>query len=272
MKKVFLAGAMLALMAIAAEAQVTFEYQRRTRNSSLSVTFSGGYYSAYGYGGYGGYGFGYTGGAFSYYAAGSGVPVNGMPMNAPYPLYPPEGTFYSGYGLYSYGNPTGLYGGAAYRSPYGRPPVGDYWPGPARSGGVADRMHELASSKEIEVGRLRFKAGDYKGAVDEFRSAVVADTASAAAQAHFAVALIVTGDGKNADKALRAAADRAPFGKVDFSDLFAGEKERTRVMAALGKVSGDGAFAAAYALSVMGDGERLKKLAEKDPAAKKLLP
>jgi tetratricopeptide (TPR) repeat protein len=273
MKKAFLAGAFLGLMAIAAEAQVIIDYTRTTRKSSLHVTYSAGSYSGFGYGGYYGglYGGGYPG-AFTYYAAGSGIPVNGMPMTAPYPLYPPPGAFYSGYGLYSYGTPGGLYGGGAYRSPYGMPPVTESLPMPPRPGGVADRLHELASAKQIEIGRARFRAGDYKGALDDFRAAVVADTSSGRAQAHFAIALVVTGDLRNADKALRAAAEHAPFGKVEFADLFAGEKERARVTAALGKVSGDGALAAAYALLAMGDAERLKKLSEKDPAAKKLLP
>lgn len=280
MKKIVLAGAMLALMAVAAEAQVTLEYQRKTRNSTLTLTYSSGYYGTYGYGGFGGYGFGYggfyggyPGGAFTYYAAGLGVPLNGMPMSAPYPLYPPAGSFYSGYGLYSYGTPAGLYGGRAYRSPYRISPVGDYTPRPGPAPLAAGRMDELASAKEIEVGRLRFKGGDYKGALNEFRSAVVADTTSGVAQAYFAVGLVVTGDHKNADKALRAAADRAPLGrKVDLTAHLASEKERARLMTMLGKVAGDGALAAAYALSVMGDAEPLKKLSEKDPAAKKLLP
>lgn len=273
MKKLLLAGAMLAFMALAVEAQVTVEYPRKSRHSSLHVSFSSGY-AYYGYGGFGyGYGFGgYPGGAFAYYSAGSGVPLNGMPMTAPYPLYPPPGTFYSGYGLYSYGTPAGLYGGRAYRSPYGMTPVGDYTPGPIRTPVAAERMDELASAKAIEVGRARFRMGDYKGALDDFRSAVVADTSSGLAQAWFAVALVVGGDSKNADKALRAAADRAPFGKVELSDLFASEKERGRIQAMLGKVGGDGALAAAFALAGMGDVDRLKKLAGSDPTARKLLP
>ena len=302
MKKAMLAGAMLALMAVAAQAQVTIDYTRRTRNSSLSITFSTGYYSYYGYGGFGGFGgpggcggfggfgggggwagrsgwsgyglgggFGYPG-YVSYYPVGFGYNGGGSPLAGSFAGTPTDGAFYSGFGMYSYGTMPGLYGGAPYRSPYYRPPNSDYYPGPMPSGGAADRMPELASSKEIEVGRLRFKAGDYKGALDEFRSAVVSDTSSGGAQAHFAIALVVTGDGRNADKALRAAVDRGALGKIDFTGLFAGEKERLRVMTSLSKVSGDGALSAAYALSVMGDAGPLKKLAEKDAVAKKLAP
>ena len=211
MKKVLLAGTFLAFMAVAAEAQIIIDYQRRTRNSTLTITYNSGFYGYFGYyGAYGGYG-GF-GDSFAYSSAGFGD------------------SFYSGYGLYSYGTPPGLYGGRPYRSPYSMPPVADYTPMAPRGPGVSDRMNEYASSKEIEVGRIRFKMGDYKGAVDDFRSAVVADTSSAAAQAYFAVALAVMGDYKNADKALRAAADRAPFGKVDFSNLFVNEKELASVV------------------------------------------
>jgi tetratricopeptide (TPR) repeat protein len=261
MKKFLLAGTMLAFMAVAAEAQIIIDYTRRTRNSTLTVSYNSGYYGYYGYyGGFGGFGYG------DYYGYG-GYPAGGFYSGGA------GGAFYSGYGMYSYGTMPGLYGGRPYRSPYSTPPVTDYAPMPGRgSPGVADRMNEFASAKEIEVGRARFKSGDYTGALDDFRSAVVADTSNPAAQAHFAVALAVAGDFKNADKALRSAADRAPFGKVDFSGLFANEKERAKVTAMLGKVSGDGALSAAYALAVMGDPAALKKLAEKDPAAKKLLP
>jgi hypothetical protein len=266
MKKILLSGALVTLMAVAAQAQVVLTYSRQTRESTLNITFSGGSYYGYGFGG----SFGYPGGAFTYYSAGLGVPANGMPMTSPYPLYGPPGSFYSGYGLYSYGTPYGLYGGG-YRSPYGRPPIEESLPLPVQPTGAAERMEKMASAKEIEVGRLRFRAGDYKGAVDQFRLAVLADP-SGSAQAHFAVALVVTGDFKNADKALRAAAERAPFGKIDFSDLFPSEKEKSRVTAALAKVSGDGTLAAAFALAAIGSPEPLKKAAEKEPLAKKLLP
>jgi len=274
-KRILLAGAMVALMAVAAQAQGVVDSRRQqTRYTSLNVGFSGYGYSAsyYGYGlsyGYGGF---YGGGYYNYYHAGCGVPVNGMPMTAPCPLYGPPGSYYSGYGLYSYGTPPGLYGGGGggFQSPYGMQIEGSLAP-PVQKSDDAEKMEKLSSSKQIDLGRFRFRSGDYKGALDEFRQAVVADP-SAAAQAHFAVALAVTGDLKNADKALRGAVDKAPLGKIDFAGLFSSEKEKARVLAALQKVSGDGSLAAAFALQSMGVPEPLKKQAEKDPIAKRFLP
>jgi hypothetical protein len=282
MKKALLTGALLALMAVAAQAQATFEYNRRDHNSSLRITFSGYSYSGYGYGGYGyggyGTGYGYSGfgpGLVGTYRGGTysfGVQhvwPDAFGYGYGYPVYSGPG-YYSGYGLYSYGTPPGLYGGYP-RGPYRRAPAGDYYPGPLRPAGVADRAHEYASAKEIEEGRRRFKLGDYRGAVEEFRSAVIAHTDNPVAQAWFAIALALTGDGRNADKALRAAAGRAPFAAPDLKGLFRDERERSRAMALLGKLSGEGALTAAYVESLAGNPDRLKQMAEKDASAKKLL-
>lgn len=274
MKNILLAAMLLAVMAAAVQAQVVVvDSNRQTRYGSLNVRSASYSYSAsyYGFGlsyGYGGYGYP---GCFSYYHGGCGVPVNGMPMTAPCPLYGPPGTFYSGYGLYSYGTPYGLYGGGGGAYYGGMPGIESELPPPPRKTDDAEKLEKLSSSKQIDLGRFRFRAGDYRGALDEFRQAVVADP-SAAAQAHFAIALVVAGDLKNADKALRGAVDKAPFGKIDFTGLFPNEKEKARVLAALQKVSGDGSLAAAFALQSMGVPEPLQKQAEKDPLAKKFLP
>ncbi len=274
MKKCVLAGAFVALMAVAAQAQVTFQYTRRTSNSSLTITASSGYY--YGYGGSSTFGpglvgsagggtyafgvrhvfpsdFGYTGGYGGY---GYGFPDTYVP-----------GSYYTGGGLYSYGTPPGLYGGRAFVR---RTPVNDFYPGPLRAGPAPEKGAEYASAREIEEGRRRFRAGDYRGALDEFRAAVAAHTESPLAQAHFALALAVTGDHKNADKSLRGAADHVLGGKVDLKAMFRDDKERARVQGLLAKAP-DGSLTAAWALSLLGDADRLKKLAEKDVAAKNLL-
>ena len=121
--------------------------------------------------------------------------------------------------------------------------------------------------------RRRLKAGDYRGAVDDFRSAVAAHTDSPLAQAWFAVALSIAGDGKNADKALRAAAaSDVPSERISLADGFRDERERVRVIVALARVTGEGSLAAAFALDRIGEPARLKQLADKDPAARQLLP
>jgi hypothetical protein len=255
MKTFALSIALLAGMAAAAQAQVTFDYSRTTRNSSLTVTYS----SGFGYYGYGGYGYG-TGFFYGGYGVGG------------YGGYAGPLTYsYGGYGD-AFGG--GYYGGYRYRGAYGRPYAATEVAGPtARTGPVSDRVPEYTAAREIEEGRRRLKAGDYRGAVDDFRSAVAAHTESPLAQAWFAVALAIAGEGKNADKALRAAAAAGvPTDKISLADGFRDEKERVRVIVALARLSGEGSLAAAFALDRIGEPVRLKQLAEKDPVARQLLP
>ncbi|HEV3025933.1 MAG TPA: hypothetical protein VG457_00085, partial [Planctomycetota bacterium] len=110
-----------------------------------------------------------------------------------------------------------------------------------------------------------------RGAVDAFRQAVVAHTENPLAQAYFALGLVVIGDGKNADKALRLATERGSFGKIELRTMFKDVKERDRVLGVLGRISGDGLLTAAWAQSLAADTDRLKELAQKDPIAKTLL-
>jgi hypothetical protein len=185
--------------------------------------------------------------------------------------YPGWGSVWAGYGNggYSGGSP-GYWGGEGrFYPPFAAAGVA----GPAPQPPPPDRTPEAASQREINEGRRRFRQGDYRGAVDSFRSAVIATTESPTAQAWFAVGLIVSADGRNADKALRAAASGglAP-GALSLDGLFRDEKERVRVIVALAKVTGEGGLAASYALSLAGEPARLKQLSEKDPAALRLVP
>jgi hypothetical protein len=240
--KAILSCAITLLLAAAAHAQsveTTPETTRVLRRPPWTWSGWGGT-STSGYG----YGFGYYGG--------------------------PVGVDYYGYGAGS------LYGGAGYYRSTGfrRPIASADAAGPGvRTGPVADRVAEFTSAREIEAGRACLKSGDYRGAVDQFRSAVAAHTENPLAQAWFAVALAITGDLKNADKALRAAAATGfPLDRVTLADAFHDDKERVKVIVALAKASGDGSLAVAFALSQAGEGAVLKKLAEKDSVAKSLLP
>ena len=189
--------------------------------------------------------------------------------------YPGFGTIWTGTGGYY-----GYYGGCYYPGSwcgdgyFGRPIVTATAAGPLPPAqGALDRTPQLTSLREIEEGRRRFRLGDYRGAVDSFRSAVVATTDSPVAQAWFAVSLIALGEGRNADKALRSAvAGGLASGAVSLDGLFHDDKERVRIIVSLAKVGTDGSLAAAYALSLSGEPARLKQLAEKDPAARLLLP
>ena len=269
MKKCLLPAALVMGLAAAAPAQVTIDYSRHDRNSSLRIRYS----SGYSYGGF------YTGFGGGYYAYGAGY-------NS---YYGPDGFNYSFYHGYLYTNGPSIYGYGSgpysYMGGYGG--VGTYRPGTfsrpsasadaagplTRTAPVSDRVTEFAAAREIEEGRRRLKTGDYRSAVDQFRASVAAHPESAIAQAWFAVALSISGDGRNADKALKAAvADGLDVEKMSLADAFLDDKERAKVTAALAKTGAEGGLSAAFALSLAGDPAKLKQLAEKDPVARKLLP
>jgi hypothetical protein len=252
-----LALAMLARSASAQDFGTTVETRSWSSSSSgygwgagsFGTSTSSGFFSGYGGGWIGGYRPGLIAG------------------------YPGFGTAWSGTGGY-YG--AGYYGGyPGYgwgEGHYGRPtPPAAGVAGP--NAPSIDRTPSGTASREIEEGRRRFRTGDYRSALDAFRSAVVATPDNPVAQAWFAVALIAAGEGKNADKAIRAAAagGLAP-GALSLDGLFRDEKERVRVIVALAKVGTEGGLAAAYALSLAGEPVRLKQLSEKDAAARRLLP
>ena len=251
MTKSLLSAAVVLLTATVAHAQVIVVDPPDRRLLRGPRT---GYYGwgGYGIGGYtwGGYGTGYSGFGGGYY----------------------DGPLVTGYGSL-YGG-TGYYGTGARGGWWGRPSASADAAGPLpRTGPVSDRLAEFASAREIDEGRARLKSADYRGAVDGFRSAVAAHTENPVAQAWFAVALAIVGEGKNADKALRAAvAAGVPVDKLTLADGFRDEKERVRVIVALAKTTGDGTLASAFALSLAGEGVPLKKLAEKDADARRLMP
>jgi hypothetical protein len=241
-KKIALAATLVVFMAVAAEAQITVTYTRQTSNSRLTLSYQGGTYASYGYGGYGGYGgyYGY-GGSFRH-AVAPGVVAG---------AYHPWG---AGYG---YGYPGYTYYSGPVR------PIMDYYPGVPRS----ERVPENVTPVWIDQGRKRLRMGDYRGAVDDIRAAVVADVAGGTSEAWFAVALALAGDVRNADKALRSALGHGFKGRLELK--LRDKKEEARIGAALLKAEGD---ATAYALSLLDQPEKLAKLAEKDAALKPLLP
>lgn len=265
MKPLAIATVALAALAAPAFAQDpnSSPSQRRNGYSGSSGTVSGG----------GTYlpGTGYSGSSYSTWGYGTGCRPGGIIG------YPGFGTIWPGYGGYygygaGYGGYPGYYGteGAYGGAPFGTATAA----GPMQPAQpVVDRSPQSTASREIEEGRRRFRTGEYRSAVDSFRSAVVATTDNPVAQAWFAVGLIAAGDGKNADKALRsAAASGIPAGALSMDGMFRDDKERVRMIVALAKVGSEGGFAAAYLLSLAGEPVRLKQMAEKDPLARQLLP
>ncbi len=268
MKKFMLPAALVLAMAAAAQAQVTIDYSRRDHNSSLRVSYSSGYGYGYRYGGF------YSGFGGGYYAYGAGYNSYYGPMGFNYGFYPgylhTNGPSIYGYGSgpYSY---RGGYGGVGY---YRGPSASADAAGPvSRTAPISDKALGLAAGREIEEGRRRLRTGDYKSALDQFRASFAAHPENALVQGWFAVALAITGDGRNADKALKSAvADGLDPEKMSLADAFHDDKERAKVTGALSRTGADGGLSAAFALSLAGDSAKLKQLAEKDPVARKLLP
>jgi hypothetical protein len=226
---------------------------------------SSGYLQGTGYAG--GYGYGYgTGGGWGGGGISPGFNLGYLGFGT---LWGGYGGYYGGYGGgYTY---LGTWGRDGY---FGRPHAATSAAGPMPPAQPSiDQSPQGASVREIEEGRRRFRMGDYRGAVDSFRSAVAASTDSPVAQAWFSVSLIALGEGRNADKALRSAVvSGLPPASVSLDGLFRDEKEKVRLIVALAKVGTEGSLAAAFALSLAGEPVRLKQLAEKDPAARLLLP
>jgi hypothetical protein len=136
--------------------------------------------------------------------------------------------------------------------------------------GVAE-VQANDSERLILDGLKRLKLADYRGAVDTFRSAIIASDGNVRAKALFALGLVVTSDGKNADKALRAAAAMGFSEKLDLPSLFKDQKEYARIKGLLGSISGEGLLTAAWAEFMGGSPDRLKRLAEQEPVARQLL-
>lgn len=252
MKKIILSGAFALFVAVAAEAQVIQNPGQGSRYS-----WSSGY----------GYGYrrpGYTGGASQ------DVPTYGPPVRPGY--YSSLIPGYWGGSPYSlYGRPViggTVYGYPSWRRAYEAPPR-DY--APLRPRGVADRAHEVIADKDLELGKRHFKRADYAGAVERFRSALLSHLESGSIRAWFAVALVLDGDGANADKALRAAVERAPFRAPEIGGLFKDAGELARAVKAISAAKGPGALARAWVRHLLGEKEPLKQLAGKDETAKKLL-
>lgn len=120
-------------------------------------------------------------------------------------------------------------------------------------------------------GLRRLKSADYGGAVAAFRSAIVESEGNPQLTAFFSLSLILSGDGKNADKALRAAVGAGFRERLDLLLLLKDEKEGARVRRAMEGVSGAGLFAAAWVEFLGGAPDRLKRLAETDRVAEQLL-
>ncbi len=178
------------------------------------------------------------------------------------------------------GRPLGFSPSAYGQISFARPQIS--WSGWPYVAGVDEKPRnpsppKAESEAALREGRARWRAGDPVGALAAFKKAVANDLASGAARLHMALALLATGDLKNADKAVESAL--AGLGGPDdvaslrFDELFRNAKEREKFEAKLfPSKDGAGTLAVSLAQHLLGMKEKAKALLEKSevPAAKKL--
>jgi hypothetical protein len=136
---------------------------------------------------------------------------------------------------------------------------------------------KATSESALIEGRLRWRGNDVAGALACFKKAVADDLTSAAARLHMALALVATGDLKNADKALESALPlsrmREALADLNIEELFRNPKAREKFEARLAPASdGTGAVSVALAQHLLGLKEKCAKTLDgtKDPNAAKL--
>lgn len=233
-----------------------------------------GYYAGYGYHYSYGYGIRYPGvyGRFMYRRANYGFPLvrprtwlvadeidpNGRPL---------------GFSSNAWG-----YDSMAYQRP---DPEWNGWP--YNRGGRDEEIKvppapSAEADTEIEEGRARWREGDLAAALAAFKRAVAADLTSSAARLHMALALLPTGDLRNADKALASALDLEAvtdeIAIVDLESLFRNAKARAKYEAKLTPArDGAGTLTVALAQHLLGMKAKAAKLLEEsqDPAARRVM-
>jgi hypothetical protein len=228
--------ALLAILACgtAAEAQVVIGGRYRNGPGGFSGSH-GGWGTGYGYG------YGLVGGTWS---------SDGLSADSPY-------------GFYAFARPRRLWMPVSSWVP--APPL---TPAPPPSADLA----ALSMDRDLESGRRLIRLGDYRSALASFRELVGRHPRDGDALAHFAFALALVGEGRNADKALRAAATMPGPLRIPAGDLVKDAREKLRLTGVFEKRSGEGGLSAAWILSRWGDSARLKALSAKDPDAAVLMP
>jgi len=271
-KHALAAAAILLGAASVADAQIGFSYERTGDNYRLRINGYWGGSSGYGYG-YGGYGYGGYGGTYGGYSPGftwsNGNSSFAFGTNFLGSNYGWPGTGY-GYGsTMVYGDGFGYSSGwvlprrAYYGSPGGS--YADYvamsytYARRAAMHGVPEYVQRLTLSKHLEVGVKKFQWADYAGALASFKEAVGTDTSVGLAQVYMGIALVATGDFKNAEKALSSGIPAAPeFSAIDLKSMFKDAKEQAKFVAALDKA---GHMANGLCHGLLGDKAKAKERA-----------
>ncbi len=234
-----------------AQAQgVQIEYKRQTSNSELVINYSSG--------GYWGCGFGLLHQGYSYGIGSSylsqGVYSGGISSLVPYRYYSPS------YGSYFY-TPRSVY---------------HYAPHYVSSEGRRSQLTRIQVRTEWEEGLREFKRGNYAGAVDAFKKAILADSEDVMQQFYFGLALAGKGDRRNASKAILSSIevlDLEDLRRINFLAMFGSEKEAKSYLDRISNYKQDDILSGVIAL-LMGEEDRAVKILsglKKNAAARKLL-
>ena len=177
------------------------------------------------------------------------------------------------------GRPLGISGNYNYFDTEGRVYT-DWNRWPYVSTGGRDEAPKETPKAEADAamaeGRALWKAADYAGALAAFKKAVANDLKNAGARFHMALALLATGDLRNADKALASGLDlaRGPEELPSLgADSFRNAKERAKFETKLFPMGdGTGSLTVALAQHLLGLKEKAAKTLEgiQEPAAAKL--
>ena len=116
--------------------------------------------------------------------------------------------------------------------------VTDYAPVYLVSPVSAERANRLRMHEDVEEGIRRFRAADYRGAVDAFRKAFLVSTDEGLLQLWLGLALAGSGDFRNAEKAIRGAFETLNPAEglgIDLPASFRDPSEESRFLGMLAK-------------------------------------
>lgn len=259
--------------------QVSLRYERNTRHSRLSLTYSSGWYYGYGYDFSPGFIIQRGGTTFTF-----GTNFLGYNYAIPrgYLYYPSYGYNYAlpyGFSHYPYYRYNDFYEPYDYR--YYSPLYERYEEPPKPR--TRDTKIEVTGT-DINDGLKKFKEMNYKDAQNAFRNAVVSSTDTVTARILFGISLFVEGEYALAEKSLRSAVreaqDTSQITSINIENLFKNKDEFDKQFSILvKKLDKQGAvFVAGYIYLVNGDKANAKNLFQKilstspnDKVAKRLL-
>ncbi|MBI4564342.1 MAG: hypothetical protein HY716_06585 [Planctomycetes bacterium] len=142
----------------------------------------------------------------------------------------------------------------------------------------AAHVNALAVESLLKEGLETWRAAGPAEALAVFKRAVATDTSHGLAQVHMALALLAVGDGWNADKAIRSAADLMGdleiAASIDLRAVFRSSKEAAKFISGVeGKAEDGRSLTAGLVYLLLGEKAKASAVwsARKEPAAERLL-